>query len=361
MEQQTQEKPRVKYEDFLAKTKDTLENYIERVIRESKLPGRRKMGESKRYSLQKIQRDPFAKVNIVKAKVSDYLDYGYRRVAEGVAPSTVDHDFTNIRTVLNQAIDVWEVEGLSLATWKKAKAELVRNSAIGHSVPRTRRPTKDEEARLLAHEAAKNAGRYSETDMVDILKFQPSSCRRISETCRLQVKHVDLETRMAWVYNLKNPKGKGFHAQYPLLGDAWTIVERRISAMGETPDPEAFVFDYNEKTCSQRHTLACKALSIIDLHLHDWRREGASRLFEQGYSVPEVAMVTLHLDKGTLLKHYTSLNPGDIHKGPAAKRGVPGFRAPTEAEKEAFLASLGGDDAMPAHMIPAAEMQRPTA
>jgi hypothetical protein len=39
---------------------------------------------------------------------------------------------------------------------------------------------------------------------------------------------VDVAKRTCWVYDLKNPKGKGESAEFPLLGRAWEIVAERM-------------------------------------------------------------------------------------------------------------------------------------
>ena len=271
------------------------------------------------YGMRAIQCDSLAKKNVCAIKAADYVDYGRRRIADGVKPSTVNHDMSGIRVVLRHAMEVWEMDEVTLVAWQRAKTQMDKQGIVGKSAPRDRRPTPEEETQLRAHFTKQNEGRYSETDMVDVFDFQLASGRRISETCRMRVKDVDQEKRLAWVYNLKNPKGKGYHAQYPLLGKAWEIVKRRIDAMSN-PHPEARVFPYNAKTCSQRFTLAKKALGIENLRLHDSRREALSRLFEAGYSVPQVQKVSLHTNPSLLLGTYTKLPPDDPHRGPAGNR-----------------------------------------
>jgi site-specific recombinase XerD len=56
-------------------------------------------------------------------------------------------------------------------------------------------------------------------------------------------------------------------------------------------------------------------LGIIDLHFHDLRHEGTSKLFEEGYQIQQVALVTGHKD-WRHLRRYTNLKPEDLHKGP---------------------------------------------
>lgn len=50
-----------------------------------------------------------------------------------------------------------------------------------------------------------------------------------------------------------------------------------------------------------------------DLCFHDLRHEATSRLFEQGYDIPEVAAVTLHESRNEL-KRYTQLRPESLHR-----------------------------------------------
>jgi integrase len=68
-------------------------------------------------------------------------------------------------------------------------------------------------------------------------------------------------------------------------------------------------------TASRR---TCRALKITDLHFHDLRHEGASRLFEAGFSIEQVGLVTGHRD-WKMLRRYTHLKPEQLH---ARKNGM---------------------------------------
>jgi site-specific recombinase XerD len=59
-------------------------------------------------------------------------------------------------------------------------------------------------------------------------------------------------------------------------------------------------------------------LKIEDLHFHDLRHEGTSRLFEAGFSIEQVALVTGHKD-WKMLRRYTHLRPEHLHSVPAKK------------------------------------------
>lgn len=61
------------------------------------------------------------------------------------------------------------------------------------------------------------------------------------------------------------------------------------------------------RTVSSSFTRACKVLGIDDLHFHDLRHEGASRLAEDGLSIPQIQQVTLHDSWGSL-QIYVNIN-----------------------------------------------------
>ncbi len=54
----------------------------------------------------------------------------------------------------------------------------------------------------------------------------------------------------------------------------------------------AEVFPFEAKSVSSSFTWACVLLDIEDLHFHDFRHEGTSRLFEFGRNIPHVATVS---------------------------------------------------------------------
>ncbi|PHM45759.1 integrase [Xenorhabdus mauleonii] len=99
----------------------------------------------------------------------------------------------------------------------------------------------------------------------------------------------------------------GNHMFVPLLGEAWDIVQNQ-----PTSDSE-LIFPYNVRSISNAFHDACKELGIQDLRYHDLRREGASRLFEAGFSIEEVAQVTGHRSLNVLWQVYTELHPQSLH------------------------------------------------
>ncbi|WP_155487711.1 tyrosine-type recombinase/integrase, partial [Vibrio harveyi] len=93
----------------------------------------------------------------------------------------------------------------------------------------------------------------------------------------------------------------------PLLADSFDIATRQ-------PKNGALIFPYNSKSVSAGFQRVRDSLGISDLRYHDLRREGASRLFEKGFSIEEVAQVTGHRNLNILWQVYTQLFPHKLHK-----------------------------------------------
>jgi len=93
----------------------------------------------------------------------------------------------------------------------------------------------------------------------------------------------------------------------PLLGESFDIAIRQ-------PQKGERIFPYNSRNVTAGFQKVRNDLGIEDLRYHDLRREGASRLFEQGYSIEEVAQVTGHRNLNVLWQVYTQLFPHQLHK-----------------------------------------------
>ena len=289
---------------------------IEQFIADRNQPGARNLGLSHLYTLRTVQRAPIGAKLLNEIRPVDYLNHAKMRKAAGVTPQTIAHDIGYLSGAIKYGVEILEVPDaeLAYAAYRKAVPQLKKEQLIGKSMPRDRRPTQDELDRLLAYFAiAPKKPRKNVIPMVPVVKFSYLAGRRISETCRILWADVDMEKRTCMVRDLKNSKGKGFHDTFPLLGEAWDIV------MAQPRDNER-IFAYDPKSCGAKYTLAKKALGIVGLRLHDNRREAFSRMFEAGFSVPEVQKVSLHRNAVILLKNYTALKPEDLHNGPASKR-----------------------------------------
>lgn len=237
------------------------------------------------------------------------VDYATMRREEGAGPYTINMDVSKLGTVMRYG---GAVLGLALPDVVGAARPLLTHlRLIGGGGKRERRPTEDELLRVLAHLHAQRGLVYAEA-----VAFAACSAMRRGEVCALQHAAIDPVTRIVAVER-KHPRRGKVLERVPLLGEAWEIVQRQPAS------DDGRVFPIEAGTLSKYFTEACRALAIPDLHLHDMRHEGTSRLFEAGYQIHEAALVTGHKDWRNL-KRYTNLKPEDLTKppSPGTRRGA---------------------------------------
>lgn len=322
--------------DFLAVAEPSLEDFkdgsvawlIQKYLDECSQPGSRHLGKSHLYSLRTLQRAPIGLKQHAELKPVDYLDHCKARKSGAfkskrggaVKPQTIMQDMTYLSGVLKHAFEIWEMPETGLAAYRRAKPQLMKQQLIGKSVPRTRLPSDEEEARLRALFTEQNKRKHNKIDMVLVMDGELTTGRRISELCRIERQHVNVEDHTCWIYDLKNAKGKGYHAEFALIEGAWELFERRLK---EIPDhPQARLFPFLSTSCSARYTEAKKILGIQGLRMHDNRAECFVRLLEKGYSETQVQKgVSLHKGDGKVLREvYLRVKAKDLHDGPAANR-----------------------------------------
>jgi integrase len=230
-----------------------------------------------------------------------------RRDEDGAGPYTCNMDISKLGTVLRYS---GMVMGLPVSDVVAAARPLLKHlGLIGGGGRRERRPTADE-LTAIADWLAREKGEL----FAEIVRFAVATAMRQGEIERLQWADVDKAKRLVLVRDRKDPRNKKGNDQWvPLLGAAWTLLQRQPRVDGEPR-----IFPITGSTVSKYFTEACRKLSIPDLHFHDLRHEGTSQLFEEGFAIQQVALVTGHKD-WRHLRRYTNLRPEDLHRGGDAK------------------------------------------
>ena len=238
------------------------------------------------------------------------IEYGRKRAKEGAGPATLAIDMSFIRTVATHAAAVHGIE-VSAEEVRLARFALKHLGLVGKSDERDRRPTQDELDELI---------QYFETNprqvipMGRIVRYAVATTLRQEEICKPEWPLVDMKKRLVVIQDRKDPRNKeGNHQKVPLLNltgyDAWEVVlQQRIVTRGL-----GRVFPHNHRSVSTAFARACDELKIEDLHFHDLRHEGTSRLFEAGLPIEKVALVTGHKDRRQL-QRYTNLKVEDLLK-----------------------------------------------
>lgn len=266
-----------------------------------------------RKALEAIAKQRIAAVIAVQLSVADFNEFALSRSSKGAGPATITVDLVAIAGTLRYARAAWNIP-INLDIIADARTFLRKNGLINRGKVRNRRPTDLEIDRLLGHFRLRMQHSGALIPMADIVEFAIYSCMRQGEICRITWNDLDEIKRTIVVRDRKDPEEKiGNDQTIPLLGPAWEIVQRQ-------PQIADRIFPYREKSVSSAFTRTCQHLGIEGLRFHDLRREGASRLIEMGYSVPEVASVTGHKNFQTLWAHYTQIKPETLH---AKFKGTP--------------------------------------
>lgn len=244
------------------------------------------------------------------------LEYGQKRAAQGAGPVTLGIDVGVIKMILTHAAAVHGLE-ISPEAVDLARVALKRLGLIGKGVERDRRPTSSELNRLFR--------RFDENarltlPMTRIVQF--AIALRRDEICRADWR--DLDRRMLLIRDRKDPRNKTGNDQrialFAATGfDAWALVSAQTKQLGKTEGP---IFPCNSTSVGTAFRRACAGVDVKDLHFHDLRHEGTSRLVEFGLSIEQVALVTGHKD-WKMLRRYTHIRPEALHRLAAARPPYP--------------------------------------
>jgi integrase len=108
------------------------------------------------------------------------------------------------------------------------------------------------------------------------------------------------------VRDMKKPGQKmGNDVWCHLLQEAWALLQTMPKVLADIP--------YSAESVSTSWTRACQMLCIEDLHFHELRHDGFSRLFEMGWDIPRVASVSGHRDWSSMRRYTHLRGRGDVY------------------------------------------------
>ena len=227
-------------------------------------------------------------------------------LTRNVEPQTCGNYFSHLSSIFTVARPAWGYP-LSRQEFEDAVTVLKKLGLIRKGSERDRRPTLQELDQLMEHFGRITDHRPSSIPMQKIIAFAVFSTRRQEEITLLR--WDDLENDRILVRDMKHPGDKkGNNVYCELAPEALKIVE-------SLPHDDERIFPYTADAISAAFTRACKFLEIQDLHFHDLRHEGISRLFEIGKTIPQAAAVSGHRSWSSL-KRYTHIRQtGDKYVG----------------------------------------------
>lgn len=269
----------------------------------------RPLGKTKRATLKAIGDTWLGDLEDTEVTSQRLVEYANERMQrDGIQPQTVGNDLAHFGAVLSVARPAWGYE-IDPMAMPDARRVLRKMGAVSKSKERSRRPTLDELDLLLSYFVEMQARRKQQINMVKIIGFALFSTRRQEEITRISWDKLDESRQAALITDMKNPGQKhGNDVWCHMPDEAWAILQ---SMPKVAPEP----FPYNAKSVSASFTRACHFLEIDDLHFHDLRHDGVSRLFEMGWDIPRVASVSGHRDWNSMRRYTHLKGNGDPYKG----------------------------------------------
>lgn len=243
------------------------------------------------YTLKMLDRMLGQEIDLTPDKL---LGWAQQRRDEGAGPYTVNCDLSKLGTVLRQT------SPSLLPQLDAVRPKLSYLGLIGGGGRRERRPTEEETQLILGWLEQHKGLRYR-----DFAAFAVLTAMRRGEVARLRWADLDRENKMVLVRDRKDPRQKVGNDQWvPLLYGSFDIVLSQ-------PQEGELIFPIHPQTISKYFKECCVALGIPDLHLHDLRHDGISKMFESGFDIPHVAVVSGHRDWKNL-KRYTHIKPESL-------------------------------------------------
>jgi integrase len=272
---------------------------IERYLAESqKAPGRNKAGV-----LRSIKNSELSELKCSQIGSEDLLAF-LRSL--NVEPQTRLVYLSHLSAIFATAKPAWGYP-LDYEAMKAAFVVAKRLGVIAKGPSRTRRPTLDELDKLMRHFGKVKARSPSSVPMQRIVVFALFSTRRQEEITT--IRWADYEGNRVLVRSMKDPgRRSGNDVWCELVPEATAIIEMM-------PRRSDQIFPYEPDTVCEAFRRACKTLDIVDLRFHDLRHEGISRLFEMGWTIPQVATVSGHRSWQSLQRYTHLRQVGDKYAG----------------------------------------------
>lgn len=280
----------------------TVADAIDRYVSES----RREIGRTKSQVLETIKKFDIGDLGAADVRSDDLVRFA-RELSAKVQPQTVMNYMSHLSAVFRIAKAAWGIP-LDYEAMKAAMAVTSQLGLTSKSDKRDRRPTMDELDALMTFFGERQERAPNAAPMQKVIAFALFSTRRQEEIVTATWANLDAKHSRLLVEDMKHPGQK-------IGNDVWVdLPEQALSIINSMPKTSERIFPYSTDAISAAFTRACKVLGIEDLHFHDLRHEGVSRLFEMGWNIPHVAGVSGHRSWSSLQRYTHIRESGDKYE-----------------------------------------------
>lgn len=208
------------------------------------------------------------------------VQWATQRKEQGAGAYTVNMELSQLGTVIRHTASF--LNAVLPDVVAAARPLLHYGQLIGGAAPRSRRPTADELAALLAWLDVHSPV------VADAVRVSAIVGLRRGELARIAWADINELQRSVLVRQRKHPRRVLARDEWvPLLGDVWAIVQRQ-------PRTDERIFPVSLERLTDAVTEGTRALGIPDLHLHDMRRQATSALRDLGMDRESRKAITGH-------------------------------------------------------------------
>ena len=280
-----------RYRDTSNAAKTKLKSVLERHLKERLRVVKEPKKEQSRYNV--IIKHPIVERYLSNLSPQIFAKYRDDRLDEGLSSSTVCRELSFMSIAIKKAVKFYNCWLPEHPVPNEIKPK--------EKPPRNRRLKEGEFDALMVHCKTKKNSYWC-----SMIEFAIETAMRLNEQLTVRWEQVDLKKMLITV--LPEYSKTGVERQIPLTPRAIQILKslpRSISGR---------VFPVSLNNFQRAWRSITRNAEIKDLHWHDLRREGCSRLMESGLSISEVQMFTGHKTMSLMLKTYTNHNPSIVAK-----------------------------------------------
>jgi len=277
------------FSDYSEAGKLTLGDLLLRYKAENK-HRRKKDWQNEEYKIKYILNDTISDTNCLKLSTKHLTEFRERRLMT-VGGSTFNKDLSFISSVIQVAINDWGIYFPSnpCRAMKREK----------EPKPRTR-VLEDSEQKELLEACALVENPY----IKPMVQFSIETAVRQGELLKIKYNNINFRNRTLLLSDTKN----GEDRTIPLSEKAFLILQSQPRQLDRS------VFPMTKRKTDYWWKEALGKTKIKGFRWHDLRRHACTLLFEKGLSVPEVQLMSGHLDPKVLLNTYVKLDPAKLVK-----------------------------------------------
>jgi len=255
-----------------------------------------------------------ANIKVIDITYQTLEQFCRERLSLGIKPQTVKLDLSALAKAIGDvSAQNDHLSGLSKTQITQHFELLGKRGYIAKSGTRFRRLKKGEYRKILrAFWKRQQSSRVTENYVSLIVLYIELTVRR-SELLELTWSDVDFENNLITITPNKprsgEPNAEDRLRQMPLWGLAKKVLKKLKPINVE---PNAKIFNIKPGTITSKFGVIVRLLAIDDLRLHDLRREGVSRLLEQGFTKEQVKVFTGHKDSRMIDEVYQNIDARNV-------------------------------------------------